>query len=183
MWILPALMPWHRRAIGRVERANSLLAAVSYNQGLLMYRGDLCVATDIHAVVERERLRARYLTLLSQIADCHYRGNEYSACSEYAWRLLACDPTREDAHRLVMRCYVRQGERAAAIHHYDICVKILRASSMPHWSQPRRSCSSRFGSILAAFNPHFSGTSFRTPAHLSQNSGIPHCCILGCCSD
>ena len=102
-------------------------AAVSYNQSLRLYRGDLCVATDVHAVVERERLRARYLTLLAQLADYQYSAGDYTACTDYAWRLLACDPSREDAHRVVMRCYVRRGERAAALHHYHICVNILRA--------------------------------------------------------
>ena len=36
------------------------------------------------------------------------------------------DPCREDAHRLIMRCYVRQGERAEALHQYRVCVNTLR---------------------------------------------------------
>jgi DNA-binding SARP family transcriptional activator len=42
--------------------------------------------------------------------------------------VLAHDPCREDAHRLVMRCHVRRGERAQALHQYRVCVDILRAA-------------------------------------------------------
>jgi DNA-binding SARP family transcriptional activator len=111
----------------RQVRAGELTAAaMSYNRSLRLYRGDLCVATDVYAVVERERLRARYLTLLAQLADYQYSAGDYEGYTDYAWRLLACDPSREDAHRVVMRCYVRHGERAAALHHYHVCLHILR---------------------------------------------------------
>jgi hypothetical protein len=33
-----------------------------------LYHGDLCVAPDLHAAVERERLRARYLSLQAALA-------------------------------------------------------------------------------------------------------------------
>jgi len=72
-------------------------------------------------------LRARFLSLLAYLADAQYRAGEYSACLEHAWCLQGNDPCREDAHRVVMRCYVRCGERAAALRHYQVCVSILRA--------------------------------------------------------
>ena len=42
--------------------------------------------------------------------------------------MLAHDPCGEDAHRLVMPCHVRRGERAQALHHYGVYVDILRAA-------------------------------------------------------
>jgi DNA-binding SARP family transcriptional activator len=78
-------------------------------------------------VVERERLRVRYLTLLARLADVHFSQGEYDACLGLAWRLLGHDPCREDAHRLVMQCYTRLGERAHALHQYRLCADILRA--------------------------------------------------------
>lgn len=101
-------------------------ALTAYRHAVELYRGDLCVATGTQTVIERERLRAGFLTLLTQLADDRYRAGDYSLCLEYLWRLLARDPCREDAHRLVMRCYVRRGERAAALHHYPLCEDILR---------------------------------------------------------
>lgn len=80
----------------------------------------------MHAAVERERLRVCYLSLLAQLADYHYDQREYAACLTYAQRLLSIEPCREDAHRLLMRCYVQRGERAQALRQYHLCVVILR---------------------------------------------------------
>lgn len=102
-------------------------AASAYSCAVGLYRGDLCIGTDVQALLERERLRARYLTLLAHLADYHYGECAYVACQNYAWRLLGCDPCREDAHRMMMRCYVRQGERAEALRHYRLCVDVLSA--------------------------------------------------------
>jgi DNA-binding SARP family transcriptional activator len=102
-------------------------AALSYSRCVQLYRGDLCVTTDVNAIVERERLRTRYLTLLSRLADYYCRVGDDAACMEYAWLLLAHDPCREDAHRVVMRCHVRCGERAAALRHYQVCGDILHS--------------------------------------------------------
>jgi LuxR family maltose regulon positive regulatory protein len=101
-------------------------ASQTYRGAVELYRGDLCLDTDVQTRVERERLRTRYLTLLAQLADYHYSAGEYTASLEYAWRLLGRDPCREDARRLVMQCHVRQGQRAEALHQYRVCVATLR---------------------------------------------------------
>jgi DNA-binding SARP family transcriptional activator len=109
-------------------RASDRAAALTaYQQAAELYRGDLSIASGVHTVMERERLRARYLTLLAQLADHHIRAGDYSACLDHLWRLLSRDACREDAHRLVMRCFVRRGERAAALHQYKVCEDTLRA--------------------------------------------------------
>jgi len=99
----------------------------AYTRAVALYRGDLCFAADAHTLMERERLRARYLTLLAQLAEYHYHAGDVNTALEYLWQLLVRDPCREDAHRLVMRCYLRRGERAAALHHYQVCADVLRA--------------------------------------------------------
>ncbi len=102
-------------------------ATTSYDQSIRLYRGDLSVELDVGSVLERERLRARFLSLLAYLADYQYRAGNYGACLDHAWSLLRHDPCREDAHRVVMRCYVRRGERAAALRHYHVCEHILHA--------------------------------------------------------
>ena len=37
--------------------------------------------------LERERLRARYLTLLTHLADHHFSAGDYAACLDYAREL------------------------------------------------------------------------------------------------
>lgn len=117
---------WADAGDQQVRAGDLARAATSYRQSVSLYRGDLVVETDVGSVLERERLRARFLSLLAYLADEHYRAGEYGACLAQAWCLLGHDPCREDAHRVVMRCYVRRGERAAALRHYHVCEHILR---------------------------------------------------------
>jgi DNA-binding SARP family transcriptional activator len=109
------------------REGSSDTAVALYSRAVQLYRGDLYAGADIHAVVERERLRARYLNLLARLAQYSYDEGDYPACQEHALRMLANDPCREDAHRLVMRCCVRQGERAQAFRQYRLCTDILHA--------------------------------------------------------
>ncbi|GAA3536927.1 hypothetical protein GCM10022235_00470 [Kribbella ginsengisoli] len=39
---------------------------------------------------------------------------------------IACEPLRETAHLLLMRVYLEQGNRSAAIHQYQSCARLLR---------------------------------------------------------
>jgi len=117
---------WANTGDQQVRAGDLARAATSYRHSVDLYRGDLAVETDVGSVLERERLRARFLSLLAYLADAHYRAGQYGACLEHAWCLLGNDPCREDAHRVVMRCYVRRGERAAALRHYHVCEHILR---------------------------------------------------------
>jgi DNA-binding SARP family transcriptional activator len=106
--------------------ANRLTAAIPcYTRAEQLYRGDLCADTDINTVMVRERLRAHFLAVLARLADYYFSVNEYGRCLYYATRLLENDPCREDAHRLAMRCYVRQGQRAQALRQYQLCLNIL----------------------------------------------------------
>jgi DNA-binding SARP family transcriptional activator len=92
-----------------------------------LYRGDLHGDSTIHAIVQRERLRATYLSALAQLAGHYYEAADYRACLDLALKLLDHDPCREDAHRLVMRCHVRRGERAQALRQFRVCSTVLRA--------------------------------------------------------
>lgn len=110
----------------QARAGDSRAAASCYRRALRLYRGDLCVSAEVSAVVERERLRALYLTVLARLADFAFGLQDYSDCLDYSRCLLAADPCREDAHRLVMRCYVRLGERSQALRQFRLCETILR---------------------------------------------------------
>jgi DNA-binding SARP family transcriptional activator len=101
----------------------------SYSHAIRLYRGDLVERGDqpAHTFLERDSLRATYLTLLMRLSDYYFTVGEFGTCLAYALQLLGHDPCREDAHRLVMRCYVRRGERAQALRHYGTVRAILRA--------------------------------------------------------
>jgi DNA-binding SARP family transcriptional activator len=110
---------------GHARAGDAAEASLAYRQAVNCYRGDLCGSGDIGDLIERERCRSMYLTVLAWLADDSFCSGDYGECLESALRLLAQDPCREDAHRLVMRCHVRRGERAQALRQYRVCEEIL----------------------------------------------------------
>ena len=115
-----------RAADQRLRAEDCRGAAEDYARAVELYRGDLC-ATGVPAMaIEREQLRAAYLTALARLADYHLSRGDSLACLRFAQALLRGDPCREDALRLVMRCYVRLGERAQALRQYRLGEALLR---------------------------------------------------------
>jgi DNA-binding SARP family transcriptional activator len=97
----------------------------SYHRALALYAGDLGGGSDVAHLLERERLRARFLTALSRLADHYFSVGDYERSLTSALELLRTDPCREDAHRVAMRCYVRTGARAQALRQYRLCETVL----------------------------------------------------------
>jgi ATP/maltotriose-dependent transcriptional regulator MalT/DNA-binding SARP family transcriptional activator len=96
-------------------------------RALPLYKGDYLegIFADWSAL-ERERLQKRYLFAVETLAGLHADRRELQRAIELYQHLLAQDSYREVAHRELMRCYYRLGDRAAAIKQYQICVEILR---------------------------------------------------------
>jgi DNA-binding SARP family transcriptional activator len=109
-----------------VDIGDARAALAAYQGAERLYRGDLGIGNDVRALVERERLRAVHLRVLAWVADHYFQAGDYRQCQAFAGRLLSCEPTREDAHRLLMRCFVRLGERAQALRQFRICTEVLR---------------------------------------------------------
>ncbi len=108
-------------------RARHLSAGIaSCIQALHLYRGNLTGSTDTDMVIERERLRARYVNLLARLTDYYYAQGDYDACLDIAARLLKYDPGYEEAHRAVIRCKMKRGARSQAMRQYWVCRDILR---------------------------------------------------------
>ena len=105
-----------------------IAAATAYARAAQLYQGDLSLAAGSagHMALARERLRAMYGRVLIRLADDAFARSAFEASLEHALALLAHDPCREDAHRLVMRCHVRLGERSQAMRHYQTAQEILR---------------------------------------------------------
>lgn len=99
----------------------------SYESALSLYLGDLGLGSDVRLLLERERLRAAYLTARARLGDTYFKASRFDLSLHQAYQLLAVDPFREDAHRMIMRCYVRSGQRAQAMRHYQTCVELLKA--------------------------------------------------------
>jgi DNA-binding SARP family transcriptional activator len=113
----------------RMRSGETAAAAEIATRAVGLYRGDLNVGSghDARDIFERGHLRAICLALLKRLADHAFERADFEACDAYAMQLLAHDPCREDAHRLVMRCHLRRGARAQALRHFQTVQDILHA--------------------------------------------------------
>ncbi len=96
-------------------------------EAIALYQGDYL--EGIYADwcgVERERLRRRYLSALERLGELYADRQDWQRAINLYQRLVAQDPYREAAHRGLMDCYYRQGDRAAAIRQYQACARALR---------------------------------------------------------
>jgi LuxR family transcriptional regulator, maltose regulon positive regulatory protein len=75
---------------------------------------------------ERERLATRYLEAATLYAELLIKRGQLSEAIRFCEGILARDPCWEDAYRLLMRAYSRQGNRRQALATYDRCVRNLR---------------------------------------------------------
>jgi DNA-binding SARP family transcriptional activator len=102
-------------------------------QAVALYRGDLLESFHVKApafedwlVSERERLREMGRKALATLLVQQTRTGAGEDALHTARRLLSLDPLQEDVHRALMRLYVGQGQRAAALRQYQSCVALLR---------------------------------------------------------
>jgi DNA-binding SARP family transcriptional activator len=85
-----------------------------------LYAGDLYPGCDEDWILAfRERFRAGYLDLASQLIG-RYRGERrYAEASALAQRMLAVDPFREDTVRTTMSLHYEAGDRAGALREFE----------------------------------------------------------------
>jgi DNA-binding SARP family transcriptional activator/tetratricopeptide (TPR) repeat protein len=105
-----------------------LAAKVETQAGAVeLYAGDLL--EDIYddwVVAERERLRARYLTMLGELLDRARERRDFGAAIAHAKRVLATDPWREDTLRALLAVRYESGDTAGALAEYEQFAKRLR---------------------------------------------------------
>ncbi|MEZ4768001.1 MAG: BTAD domain-containing putative transcriptional regulator [Caldilineales bacterium] len=98
------------------------------SQAVTVYGGPLLPDLyDDWVLEQRERLNSQSASAMLRLAGLLEQQRDYGAALETARRLLAHDPLREDAYRLLMRLYALNGDRAAALRAYHTCVTMLEA--------------------------------------------------------
>ena len=113
------------------ERARDPGAArTAYREATALYRGDFAadVPFEQWTLLPRESLRLQLIDALDRLSRIELAERRIDDCVATAHRMLDLDPCREDAHRLLMRCYAMQGRHYQALRQYDFCQRILRAA-------------------------------------------------------
>lgn len=100
-------------------------AARDLSCAVAMYADLLDGYYDDWAIVERERLRERYLQALEKLIVAYKATLRYEQALSVALQLAAAHPLSESAHREVMRLYHSLGNPAAALKQYRLCQEIL----------------------------------------------------------
>ncbi len=99
-----------------------------------LYRGPFLDGFDLREGIFEDWLRSQRARLAEGAArafaallqQSQGRG-EHGAALDYATRLLALDPLREDIHRAVMRLHQQQGHWNEALRQYQDCRAVLKA--------------------------------------------------------
>ncbi len=94
-----------------------------------LYRGDFLAeegAGDWH-LETRDRLRRLYADALLRLAGRREQAGAHAEAAELYRRVVAVEELHEDAHRRLMACLARAGDRAGALRHYDRLAAVLRS--------------------------------------------------------
>ncbi len=95
-------------------------------QAVDLYAGDLLPKLYADWLdSERERLQGLHLQCLERLVHLLEDEGEVADALVYAQRLLRADPLREESYRLLMELHARGGDRAAAVHVYHTCARVL----------------------------------------------------------
>jgi DNA-binding SARP family transcriptional activator len=111
-----------------LERRGELAGAIrEYEAAEGLYQGDF-LEEDLYEewpMARREGLKDSYLFVLDRLSRHYLDERRYAACIHLSQKILAKDNCREEAHRRLMRCYSRQGQRNLALRQYHLCVETL----------------------------------------------------------
>lgn len=113
----------------RLEKAGRVSEAVAqFAEAVELYRGDY-LAEDLYeewTAIERQRLIDAYTDSLRRLAAYYMETGRLQEGVPICYRVLEKDSCDEDAHRLLMECFSRLGQRARALKQYRLCEGSLR---------------------------------------------------------
>lgn len=129
VWVDSEALIAHYRGGQRLEREGRIEEAIlEYEAADNLYEGEF-LAQDRYEewpLVQRENLRHAHMEILDRLSRHYLDRAAFGACIAFCQKILAEDRCREDAHRRLMRCYLRQGQRNRALHQYHLCEEALR---------------------------------------------------------
>jgi DNA-binding SARP family transcriptional activator len=87
-----------------------------YRSAVSLYSGDFLEGFAYDWVAPtRERLRRHYLEARLALASDCFQQDKYHECLEHCCHILGCDTASEAAHQLLIRTYLKLGQREAAV--------------------------------------------------------------------
>jgi ATP/maltotriose-dependent transcriptional regulator MalT/DNA-binding SARP family transcriptional activator len=117
----------HSEAEQALAHKNEDRARAAFLKMVELYRGDYgrCFYNDWCAS-RRDTLRASYLEARYQLAQMAWHAQAWHESAEHFRQMLHLDHCLEEAHYGLIRCYMRQGKRGAALRQYRFCQTVLQ---------------------------------------------------------
>ena len=116
-------------ALVAARRARPSEAALpELQRAIAAYGGDFLdgMATGEWALVRRDEFRRAFESALLATGRLHAAAGRHQAAVVAFRRAVAHEPLNESAHRELMNCWVRLGETARAVRHYEELAGVLR---------------------------------------------------------
>jgi DNA-binding SARP family transcriptional activator len=114
------------------RKGDSTSAIQHYVEAEQLYCGELFPESlyEEWTIERREQLQTLYLITLDRLSNLYFHLGDFAACAALCHKTLAIQPTSEEAHCRLMRCYSRQGQRHLAQRQYAQCVRALEADQV-----------------------------------------------------
>ncbi len=110
-----------------LEASDPAQAIQRLEEAITLYQGDFLEDSSSEWVLQRrDELRRLVLEALVRLGQRHATLGQYTQAAEAFHRAIGRDRYLEAAHRELIRCYARQGERSMALRHYQSLVEWLR---------------------------------------------------------
>lgn len=98
-----------------------------------LYRGEFmagfslpdCPEFEDWIAVQRESMHRHALVLLEKLSNCHEQMGDYRRAIQVALRHTELEPWNEAAHCRIMRLYMQDNQRGAALAQYEACRRHL----------------------------------------------------------
>ena len=116
-----------RRAEDLEQQGRIDSAVVEYRKAAALYQGEYLEEDRYEEwlLPHRQHVHQSFLRLLDRLSIHHFSQEDYDSCAVVCNRIIAVDSCHEKAHRRLMRCYSRQGQRYLAVRQYHHCVEAL----------------------------------------------------------
>lgn len=119
----------HIRSAHQLEIQGSIAAAINkYAMAEELYQGGFLEDEPYAewAAPKRHQLQHLYLEIADKLSHYYFEQQQYTAAVSQCQRILLVDNCYEPAHRLLIECYLSQGQRHMAVRQYQACVQALK---------------------------------------------------------
>lgn len=117
----------------RATKSNNHLVIQGWMEAVDLYQGEFMegfslpdsIAFEDWQLLNREHYHRQVLETLYRLSDALEADGEIESALPYAWRQVEIEPSKENAHRQIMRLLALSGQRDAALAQYKACRDVL----------------------------------------------------------